>query len=166
MHPILWFLLFFLPAYVANMAPVFVRHTKFLAYPLDGGLKLGGERLLGANKTVRGLLFGTFMGGITGAVLQLFALPITWKIGLLVGFAALLGDAVKSFFKRRIGIRPGGTWIPFDQLDFLIFAYGAAWLVGERFTWQVTLIGFILVLAGNLLVQFIGGRSGLKADKL
>lgn len=166
MHPLLWFLVFFVPAYVANMAPVFVRHLPLLDYPLDFGLKLRGSRVLGANKTVRGLLFGTIMGGVTGWILQAFSLPITWKIGLLLGFAALVGDAVKSFFKRRLSIRPGATWIPFDQLDFLVFAYAAAWLAGIRFDLTTTALGFTIVLAGNLIVQYVGGKSGLKADRL
>jgi CDP-2,3-bis-(O-geranylgeranyl)-sn-glycerol synthase len=32
------------------------------------------------------------------------------------------GDAIKSFFKRRIGIAPGRPWVPADQLDFVIGA--------------------------------------------
>lgn len=39
--------------------------------------------------------------------------------GLTMGLAAMVGDAVKSFFKRRIGIAPGLPWIPADQLDFV-----------------------------------------------
>ena len=32
----------------------------------------------------------------------------------------MLGDAVKSFFKRSIGIASGRPWFPFDQIDFII----------------------------------------------
>jgi CDP-diglyceride synthetase len=34
----------------------------------------------------------------------------------------MTGDAVKSFFKRRLGITPGKSWFPFDQLDFVLGA--------------------------------------------
>ena len=41
-------------------------------------------------------------------------------IGLLLGSGALIGDAVKSFFKRKEGIKPGNRFIPWDQLDYSI----------------------------------------------
>ncbi len=46
-----------------------------------------------------------------------------WAIalfGAIVGFMALLGDAVKSYFKRRTGRARGSPWVPFDQLDFVV----------------------------------------------
>jgi CDP-2,3-bis-(O-geranylgeranyl)-sn-glycerol synthase len=42
--------------------------------------------------------------------------------GLLMGIGAGPGDAVKSFFKRRLGICPGVPWLGFDQLDFFLGA--------------------------------------------
>lgn len=47
-----------------------------------------------------------------------------WAIalfGAFVGFMALLGDAIKSYFKRRTGRDRGRPWFPFDQLDFVVF---------------------------------------------
>lgn len=41
--------------------------------------------------------------------------------GGFVGFMALVGDAVKSYFKRRTGRDRGRPWVPFDQLDFVVF---------------------------------------------
>jgi CDP-2,3-bis-(O-geranylgeranyl)-sn-glycerol synthase len=38
----------------------------------------------------------------------------------LFAIGALGGDALKSFFKRQFGIAPGGTWFPFDQIDYII----------------------------------------------
>jgi len=35
-------------------------------------------------------------------------------------FGALIGDIIKSFFKRRIGKKRGQDWIPFDQIDFIL----------------------------------------------
>ena len=37
-----------------------------------------------------------------------------------MGFGALTGDAIKSFFKRRVNIPPGVSWFPFDQIDYII----------------------------------------------
>lgn len=121
---------FFLPAGFANMAPVFVQRINFLAGPLDMGKTIGGVRIFGDNKTVRGLVAGILLGvGI--AYLQSFhlipQLEITdydnWlALGFLQSFGALLGDAIKSFFKRRTGIAPGQSWFPYDQIDFVIGA--------------------------------------------
>jgi CDP-2,3-bis-(O-geranylgeranyl)-sn-glycerol synthase len=41
-------------------------------------------------------------------------------MGLFMGFGALIGDSIKSFFKRQMNIAPGRPWVPFDQLDFVI----------------------------------------------
>lgn len=41
--------------------------------------------------------------------------------GAVMGFMALAGDAVKSYFKRRTGRDRGKPWVPFDQLDFVVF---------------------------------------------
>ena len=43
---------FMLPAYFANMAPIFVQnHLNFLAKPLDMGLSIKDKRILGDHKT-------------------------------------------------------------------------------------------------------------------
>jgi CDP-2,3-bis-(O-geranylgeranyl)-sn-glycerol synthase len=167
MNELVYFLAFFIPAYAANMLPVFVRKLPWLNYPLDGWIKFHGERLLGVNKTVRGFVFGVLGGGVVALVMQIFSFPITWVWGLILGFSALLGDAIKSFFKRRVHIKPGGTWIPFDQLDFIIVCYGAT-LLGNNapWNWYTVLLGFVVIFVATLLVQFIGGRTKLKADSL
>lgn len=165
MNELLWFLIFFIPAYIANMAPVFVRKVNVLAYPLDGGKTWNGKRLLGQNKTWRGLIFGTFMGGVAGAVMQATGLPFAWWWGLILGFAALLGDAIKSVFKRQRNIRPGGKWVPWDQLDFIIVAFLTS-LLFTRFAWWTVLAGFAVIFVGNIIIQLIGGKTKLKADSL
>jgi CDP-2,3-bis-(O-geranylgeranyl)-sn-glycerol synthase len=163
-HSVLHGLLFFLPAYVANMSPVLVAKVvpRWNA-PIDGG-RVGkdGKRLLGPGKTWRGLVGGALAGALT-AVLVAWLVPsyaadglwdgwdygmggfagapigsedggdaenaAWWAIalfGAILGFAALLGDAVKSYFKRRRGKDRGEPWFPFDQLDFVVFGLAAA----------------------------------------
>jgi CDP-2,3-bis-(O-geranylgeranyl)-sn-glycerol synthase len=46
---------------------------------------------------------------------------LAFTFGALVGAAALVGDAVKSYYKRRLGKEGGAPWVPFDQLDFVVF---------------------------------------------
>src|SRR5688500_15406273 len=105
--------------------------------PIDGGrLAKDGKPLLGRGKTWRGLVGGAFTGGLTA--LGVAATAPHWDLvsgwdygaghpaaifafGALVGFMALVGDAVKSYFKRRRGKESGAAWVPFVQLDFVVF---------------------------------------------
>lgn len=123
--------LFFLPAGVANMAPVLANKVAYLNQwdtPLDFGLKYQGRRLLGDNKRLRGLVSGTILGSLSAVMLHLsfpHLLPYSSVnhalfIGALLGFGALVGDAVESFFKRLQGYEPGQSWFPFDQLDYIV----------------------------------------------
>ncbi len=134
---ILQALYFFLPAYAADVAPVLAcRLLPSLGAPIDGGRTLGGIRIFGDHKTWRGLLAGVIAGLLVfqvqiladraGALRPLALIDYADAsplMGALLGLGAGVGDAVKSFFKRRIGIAPGVSWIGFDQLDFMAGAY-------------------------------------------
>ncbi|HSX24775.1 MAG TPA: CDP-archaeol synthase [Candidatus Andersenbacteria bacterium] len=121
-------LLIYLPAMIANMAPIFA--AKWNVFPrlnraLDFGVSIQGIRLLGSHKTIRGFLAAIFAGSITGGIEATYMqqeLLFGFLIGALVGFGAIMGDAIKSFFKRRLHIAPGSSFIPFDQIDFVIGA--------------------------------------------
>lgn len=119
-----------LPAYFANMSPVIFRKINFLNYPVDFNRKINGQPIFGKNKTFRGFFFGVIFA-IVIAYLQFLLHDVSffsklsftsyesWLLfGFLMGFGALAGDLVKSFFKRRVNIRPGNKFIPFDQIDF------------------------------------------------
>jgi len=168
---------FMLPAYMANMAPIIVRKRfKFLAKPLDFGISLKGKRVLGANKTLRGFIFGILFAVITtfiqflikdNAVFYYMTLPALdyskWLLlGLLLGSGALIGDAVESFFKRRVGIQPGKPWVPFDQTDFVIGAlvfvsivYMPKWYV----IISILLISFLLHFITNHIAYLLKIRK-------
>ena len=132
----LWF---FLPAGLANAAPVFankIPRSARLAVPLDFGKSFRGKRIFGKNKTLRGLLAGIIVAVIT-VLLQRFgyehsdflhtvsmhinysSLNVVW-LGVLFAVGALGFDALESFFKRQAGVKPGDTWFPFDQTDYII----------------------------------------------
>ena len=130
-HTVRYILWFFLPAMVANMAPVIATRfnlTPILNKPLDAKLMWRGQRLFGSHKTIRGLIWGVITGAIT-AVIQyritgwFGSVDAAVSLGALLGFGALTGDAIKSFFKRRWAIQPGSIWMPWDQIDFVIGAY-------------------------------------------
>jgi CDP-2,3-bis-(O-geranylgeranyl)-sn-glycerol synthase len=163
-------LLLFLPAGIANAVPVLVKKIPGLSKlnaPLDGGATFRGKRLLGANKTWRGLISGTVVAGLiawllypqlnidTGTTFQGVAL------GCAVGFGALIGDAIESFFKRQKEIPSGSSWLLFDQLDYvigaLVFSVPFVRLAGVDYV-LVILTYFVL----HFIVSYIGFLLGLK----
>ncbi|HLC70935.1 MAG TPA: CDP-archaeol synthase [Candidatus Nanoarchaeia archaeon] len=126
-------LYFFLPAYIANMAPVLFKWIPFLDTPIH-------EKLFGAHKTWRGivvaaltgmLIFGLqkylYIGGFQQWALIDYSDFSVW-LGFCLGLGAILGDVVKSYYKRKAGICPGEKWIPFDQLDFVIGGIIGSWI--------------------------------------
>ena len=150
---------FMIPAYFSNMAPVISKKIfKSLAIPIDFNKKIGNKPIFGKNKTFRGLIFGVLFAVII-AYLQfiLYSNNIfvnisvvdysNWfLIGFILGFGAIFGDLAKSFFKRRLGLKPGAKFIPFDQTDFVIGA-----LVFTMPIFNLTLKIFIT----SLLLSFI-----------
>lgn len=109
----------------ANAAPVILARLARdqEAAPLDFGIKLrDGERLFGAHKTWRGLLFGTAACGLLGGLMGVPA----W-IGIGFGVVSLLADALTSAVKRRLHLKPGFEALGLDQfgealIPLLIFA--------------------------------------------
>ena len=166
-------LLFFLPAGVANMSPVIANKFPWLNQwetPMDFGKTWRGKPVFGKNKRLRGIVFGTIMGGLTAVIVSKFnantvvTLAPFW-MGSLLGFGALLGDAIESFFKRRRGIDAGQSWFPFDQTDYIIggllialpFVAIPLWAVG---TIIITYFGLHLVIA------YMAYLCGLKSSPI
>ena len=161
-------LLLMTPAYVANMAPPFLRFWHGPNPPIS-------RRWLGDHKTVGGFLVGTLAGVLVAWLISLLTL---WKLphanelpfalhwfwfGSSMGFAALLGDSIKSFFKRRLGIQSGSRWIPFDQLDFVAAALlvMSAW---TKISWGEAAAILALSLIADLLVNQVSYRLGIKRE--
>lgn len=114
---------------VANGAPLVAKAMlgEKLAIPLDAGhIFSDGRRLFGSSKTVRGLI-----AGVGGAALCAPLLGFDWTIGLLIGAAALAGDLVSSFIKRRMDLPPGSQILGLDHIpESLVPALIAMPLVG------------------------------------
>jgi hypothetical protein len=99
---------------VANASPVVA--TRLLdprwRTPLDGGMRFfDGRPLLGPSKTVRGAI-----ASIVGTALAALVLSIPLGLGALIGAAAMAGDALSSFTKRRLGIASSGRATGLDQI--------------------------------------------------
>lgn len=132
---VLWF---FLPAGVGNLAPIIARRIPVLKkyiHPLDGYKKFRGRRIFGDHKTVRGLVAGVAAGVVTVYLQTVLYNNFSFfrsvslvnyneinplLFGFLASFGALAGDAVKSFFKRQINIASGKSWVPADQIDYIL----------------------------------------------
>ena len=168
---------FMLPAYVANLSGLaFGGGT-----PVDGGKECkDGRRLIGNGVTWKGLQNGTIIGTLVGVVLGIIGTfygdlsALTGGIidlhvygsvfgslilGFLMAFGALLGDAVGSFLKRRIGLERGAPAPIMDQLDFVIGALVLSLLV-VQISWEffiiIALLSLVLHLGSNTFAYLIG----------
>lgn len=111
--PVLLFKLLLLLG-IANGAPVFA--TKLfkdrLAMPLDGGLTFAdGRPLLGASKTIRGIVAALLCTTLAAPLLSL-----DWRLGAIVAVAAMAGDLASSFLKRRLGLKVHAQAFGLDQI--------------------------------------------------
>lgn len=160
---------YFLPAGVANIAPVLVKKVPILNYPMDFKMKFRKKRVFGSHKTWRGLVAGVIAAILSIYVQRSFGLGFTAQdnaifIGVILGLGALLGDAIESFFKRQSGIKPGKSWVPFDQIDWILGA-----VILANFFYIIPLADSVIavVMFGALhpLVNYIGYLLGLKKNK-
>ncbi|MEA3198674.1 MAG: CDP-2,3-bis-(O-geranylgeranyl)-sn-glycerol synthase [Thermoplasmata archaeon] len=179
-----------LPAYLGNMMPVFMGGGR----PIDGGrLWRDGKPILGPGKTWRGLLVGPLISAVLCGLLRWLVVDTHWHdyedwsawgpapwwfvMVYMMGLGALVGDAVKSFFKRRTGRERGASWPVFDQLDFVVGSLVFAAIAGfglaalgltdhnvflSDFTWPRLLAIVILTPGLHLLVNVIGYWLKLK----
>lgn len=162
-----------LPAFVANMVPIIATKLDLcprLNTPLDNGVIFRGRRLLGKNKTVRGLFFGTVCGALISSLqhilpflpeIKFTTLSTAFLFGALAGFGALVGDALASIIKRQLDIASGKPFIPLDQIDyiigFLIFTFPIM-----HWTWQESLFLLIFALIANPLINITAYFLGIK----
>ncbi len=168
------------PGYVANMAPIWFQRVPILNIPVDFGKTLRGKPLFGSHKTYRGFFFGVACA-LAFTVLQreLFGLSewvrnislVNYQttsivlLGFLLGFGALIGDLIKSFFKRRIGVASGKSWFPYDQLDYVI-----GMIVFLLPLYQPDPVHFIVMVISSIIlhvvVSYIGYLLNMKQDKI
>jgi len=181
------------PAYVSGSAAVLFKGK----VPMDFGRSWRGRRLLGDGKTWEGFIMGGLTGVFAGSMQQLYctymnqpsftafdllvvgtfdpAFFASMSLGALavtacLSYGGLVGDLMKSFIKRRMGMERG-TKSPLlmDQLDFVL----GAWLVTIPLFpgWFFRVFGIfnfiiILVMAPLLhrAVNIVGYRLGAKKE--
>lgn len=104
---------------LANGTPLVARRIfgRHFAFPVDGGCSfIDGRPLFGKSKTVRGLVCAVLAAAAGGALVGL-----GWRIGLLVGALAMLGDLFSSFVKRRLGRAASTPVVGIDQIPEALF---------------------------------------------
>ncbi|BCM20910.1 CDP-archaeol synthase [Mesorhizobium sp. J8] len=135
---------------LANGVPVIAKRIlgNWLAWPIDGGWRFwDGQPLLGQSKTLRGCALAILTAAIGGAVVGLGV-----STGTLIGLAAMAGDMLSSFLKRRLRLAssaeaPGLDQVP-ESLLPLVLVRGLADLSALD-----VLIGVAAFWVGELLVS-------------
>jgi CDP-archaeol synthase len=105
--------------FLANGTPVIVKKVlgNRWSYPLDCDHEfVDGRPLFGRSKTIRGVALA-ILSTTAGAVL----LGLGWKIGVLVGTLAMVGDLSSSFLKRRLGRPSSSPALGLDQIPESLF---------------------------------------------
>jgi len=164
----------FIPGYLANsLPPIVAKIFKKFSFPVDFNLKWNKKRLLGKNKTWRGVITGSLIGGLF-FLLQKYSLPyfnifyeqFPWWYGFLLAFGAIfIGDCGESLIKRRIGIKPNKSFIPWDQIDYTLGAFLVTWWI----YWPGIFIFLLLLIingSGSLLAHVIGFYLGINKEKI
>ncbi len=166
---IITILYLFLPAAFANIgAALSAKFFPQWSYPLDCNKKFRGIRILGDHKTIRGFVFGVLCAGIIYLFqIALYSNPFfrslsfinydttPYYFGLLLGLGAVSGDALKSFFKRQFQVKPGDSWMPFDQIDWISGALIATSSI-MNYRAGFLLITLLLFFFLHVIIKFIG----------
>jgi CDP-archaeol synthase len=175
-----------LPVLVAGIVHVCIIKAKWMralaALSIDGGQRIGGRRLFGANKTVRGALIMPIVGAVASALQSRAPAQVIGRLsvapfqinhpaiwGLLLGVGYVAGELPNSFIKRQLDIAPGAPsrgrnyvlfWLA-DQWDSVIGIFlvlGLVWIPDIRFVAVV----FALALLLHTLVAVLMVAMGLK----
>jgi len=145
--------------FLANGAPVVVQRAcgDRFSFPLDGGISfIDGQRLLGASKTVRGILSSIL---VTSASAPLVGLD--WKVGAIVGSTAMVGDLCSSFVKRRLRLAPGTKATGLDQIPESLFPLLLCRPM-LALTFADIVVGVVLFLIGEIMLSRLLFKLGVR----
>ena len=104
---------------VANGTPVIAKRVlgHRLSWPLDGGVRfLDGRPLFGSSKTVRGVVLSVVVTALCAPLIGLDP-----KTGAVIAAAAMAGDLLSSFLKRRMNLAPSSQALGLDQVPESLF---------------------------------------------
>ena len=104
---------------LANTTPLLAKRLarSRCSYPIDGGIRiLDGESLLGESKTIRGISLALLVTSVSAPLVG-----VDWKVGLRAASAAMAGDLLSSFIKRRTHLPPSSRATGLDQVPESLF---------------------------------------------
>lgn len=144
---------------LANTAPLVAKKVFGAVFyrPLDGGLTFFDKRpLLGSSKTVRGVVV-SILATAAGAPI----VGVEPGVGAFMAMAAMAGDLLASFVKRRLGLPPSSQALGLDQLPESLLPL----LVGRQ-ALSLTGVDIVVVLTtffvGELIFARLFYRLGLR----
>ena len=138
---------------VANGTPVIAAKIlgKTLATPVDGNAEfLDGRPLFGPSKTIRGVTLSIL---VTSAFAPLIGLD--WKVGALVGLAAMAGDLLSSFLKRRLDLSASSQFIGVDQIPKFLLPLLACHVLLPLSIFDIAVATAIFVVGALALSQLL-----------
>ncbi len=149
----------YLPAMVTNATPVFVRKGT----PIDLGKKfIDGHRILGDGKTFEGILVGLYFGFIVSFTYMLLQYDFYSTLILYLScIAAILGDLLGSFVKRRLGLKRGERALLLDQLDFFL-ASSIVLIIHGLVDYILFIVALVIVVLLHILTNRVAYILGLK----
>lgn len=183
-NDLLFTLWFFAPAGLANAAPIFAKNISWLDKfnkPIDAGKTYKNKRILGDHKTFRGVLSAVIIALITSLVQYIAATNSQWLqanllivdytnsifiiMGTFMGLGAIIGDGIKSFFKRQASVPSGKSWFPYDQIDYilggLLFTLPFLLLPLQNYLYVLTLWFFL-----HIVSVYFGWLANVRKDPI
>lgn len=146
---------------LANGAPVVAKRIggSHFALPLDFGLMFfDGRPVFGSSKTIRGIVVSIL---VTSAAAPLIGLDLT--IGAAVAGAAMTGDLLSSFVKRRLGLPPSSQALGLDQIPESLIP-----MIVCRDALSLTavdsLVGTAIFFAGELILSCLLFRAHVRDE--
>ena len=119
-----------------------------LLHPLDSGREfVDGRPLFGRSKTIRGIILA-ILASAAGAPLVGFS----WRVGMLVGTLAMVGDLFSSFLKRRLGRSSSSPAVGLDQVPESLFPLLGC-LGPLSLTFADVALGVAVFVVGELLLS-------------
>ena len=177
---------------ILNMAFCTANVCKKLNKPLDGGKCMkDGKRILGDNKTFKGLIgyivIGIVMGAFWGLLCSVFSslenrnyiyinhdntFLYNCAIGGIQGLAYAIFELPNSFLKRRFNITPGKTtvglkkylFILYDQCDSVIgcgLVLAAVYPMGVAEYFMYLGLGILTHLVGDVVLYMLKLRKNI-----
>jgi len=144
---------------LANGAPVVAKKMfgDRFSVPLDGGLAfLDGRPLFGKSKTLRGIVVAILATAAGAPLIGLDA-----ATGAIVAAAAMVGDLLSSFIKRRLAFKPSSQALGLDQIPEALLPMLAA-----RAALSLTAIdiaaGVAIFLVGGILLSRLLFKAHLR----